>query len=90
MSSRGGQLLLQRHIGSLTIVGSEPICSDVLDVIVHSKEILHEPLVPDVAIVAFSVVILMRLSGLGMRDGNFLLLCLRQQHATYEFRASVN
>ena len=52
------------------VVSPEPFGGGIFDLLNRSKQVLSEPLVPDGAIVALDVSILLRLAWLDVLDGN--------------------
>jgi len=54
------------HVRAIVVVCPEPLCGEVLCLLDSFNDVLVEPLVPDRAVVAFDVGVLLRLAGLDM------------------------
>ena len=63
------------HVGAVVVVCPEPLRGLILGLLDVFNDVLVQPFVPDGAVAAFDVGVLLRLSGLNVLDGNPLFLC---------------
>ena len=86
----GGCYPADAHIRAIIVVSPQPLRGEVLRLLDVFNDVLAQPFVPDCAVVALNVNVLLRLSGLDVLDANALLLSPFQQLATDIFRAIIH
>ena len=72
------------------IVGPQPLSGNLLDLLNAFENVQVQPFVPDRAIVALDISVLLRFPGLDMGLGDAPVLCPFHQGATDVFRAVVH
>ena len=77
-------------VGAIVGVSPQPFCGEVLSLLDGFDDVLIQPLVPDRAVVALDVGVLLRLAGLDVPDGDPMLFGPLQQRAADVFGAIVD
>ena len=83
----GGGYAADGHIGPVIVICPEPFCGLILSLLYRFKDILVQPFVPNRAVVAFDIGVLLGLAGLDVFDGDTTPRCPLYQQAADIFGA---
>jgi hypothetical protein len=82
----GGRYAADAHVRSFMVVRPSPLCCDLLRLLDGFKQIEPQPFMPDRAVVALDIGILLGLAGLDIGQGYAPLFCPIDQRPADVFR----
>lgn len=82
--------VLRTNVPRGGVVSPEPLRGEALDLLYVFDDVLIQSFIPDRAVIALDVSVLLGLSGLDILDRNPMFFCPFQQFSTIIFRAIIN